>query len=151
MTLKNDESSNCVVCFALGLSGEDIENGRNAFGVRSQGTAILEVVSVTPAMLDWPVGEALTAVQESSGFGVESASPEDADDASAITGSCRALMIAAMDRDLVIQIMRSFKAVLSEPQEMIFAVITDTARTWTFRDYIGHLIAEHETMKNRNC
>jgi hypothetical protein len=59
-------------------------------------------------------------------------------------------MVNTQERQQVLQVMRSFKAVLPDPQEMIFAVITDTARTWTFGDYIGHLGMEHEYMKTRN-
>jgi hypothetical protein len=45
--------------------------------------------------------------------------------------------------------MRSFKAVLPDPQDIIFAVVTQTALTWTFEEYIEHLGNEHEYMKTR--
>ena len=46
--------------------------------------------------------------------------------------------------------MRFFKAVLPDPQSLIFAVATETALDWTFRDYATHLAQEHEEMKSRN-
>ncbi len=62
----------------------------------------------------------------------------------------RVVVVNTMEREQVLQVMRSFKAVLPDPQDMIFAVITDTARTWTFGEYVGHLSKEDEYMKARN-
>jgi hypothetical protein len=59
------------------------------------------------------------------------------------------VMVNAMEREQVLHVMRSFKAVLPDPQHMIFAIITDTALTWTFGEYIEHLAMEHEYMKTR--
>jgi hypothetical protein len=61
----------------------------------------------------------------------------------------RLVIVLTSERERVLQIMRSFKAVLPDPQDIIFAVVTQTALTWTFEEYIEHLGNEHEYMKTR--
>jgi len=138
-----------IVCFACGLSGTDIEKGRAAFYEADDGTNTLVMVPVTETMLSWNVGEAADdvigrlhegdAVNGSVALNV----PEEP------SGGYRMVMIDCQDNARVIRIMRSFKSVLSAPQEIIFAVITDTARTWNFDEYSAQLSAEHEYMKTR--
>ncbi|PKN17206.1 MAG: hypothetical protein CVU71_16875 [Deltaproteobacteria bacterium HGW-Deltaproteobacteria-6] len=138
-----------IVCFALGLSGEDMEKGRASFyGLNRE--IRLDVVAVTEDMLDAQVGKILDGV--TAGFEPNNTGKQQSG-ATALPpdlNQYRVVMVNTMEREQVLQVMRSFKAVLRDPQELIFAVITDTARTWTFGDYIGHLGREHEHMKSRN-
>jgi len=68
----------------------------------------------------------------------------------ATLGNLRAVVIQAEAKEQVIQMMRSFKGVLPDPQDLVFAMITETARTWTFQDYFEHLAKEHEYMKTHS-
>jgi hypothetical protein len=63
----------------------------------------------------------------------------------------RAMLIDTDDQRQVLQIMRSFKKVLPHPQDMIFAMITPTARNWTFQKYFDHLVQEHEHFKTHSA
>jgi hypothetical protein len=62
-------------------------------------------------------------------------------------GQYRVVLINSQDREQVIKVLRSFKKVLPQPQDVIFAMITETALTWRFQDYVEHLSKEHEYMK----
>ena len=139
-----------IICFALGLSHEDIEKGRASFYGLNKETHALEVIDVTEAMLASKVGEILDNVIADSGL--TGAEKRQGGEHSLSTGlyPYRMVMVNTTEHQQVLQVMRSFKAVLPDPQNMIFAVITDTARTWTFGDYVGHLGMEHEYMKTHD-
>jgi len=139
-----------IICFALGLSEEDIEKGKASFYGLHGETPKLDVIAVTEGMMAATVGEILDSAMAESlpDSAAEGQGPKKA----ILPGRSpyRVVVVNTMEREQVLQVMRSFKAVLSDPQDMIFAVITDTARTWTFGEYIGHLAKEHEYMKARN-
>ncbi|MDD4242106.1 MAG: DUF3783 domain-containing protein [Smithellaceae bacterium] len=124
-----------IICFALGLSGGDIEKGKASFGQMNEGTRELDVIAVSDAMLAATVEEALGQADRTKGGQTP------------VLSGNRVVMVNTQERPLVLQVLRSFKAVLSDPQDLIFAVITDTARTWTFGEYLGHLKREHEYLK----
>lgn len=124
-----------IICFTLGLSGGDIEKGRASFGQMTEGMHELDVIALSDAMLAATVEEALDQADRTKGG-----------QAPALSGN-RVVMVNTQERPLVLQVLRSFKAVLPDPQDLIFAVITDTARTWRFGEYLGHLQREHEYMK----
>jgi hypothetical protein len=139
-----------IICFTLGLSQQDIEAGMAAFDAVDQSGTRLQVTPVTEDLLALTVGEAVDkkaealrkneTIDPSIGFnGVTPAS-----------GHYRVVLINSQDRQQVIQIMRSFKTVLPDPQEVIFAMITETAWTWTFQYYFEHLTKEHEYMKTHS-
>ncbi len=134
-----------IICFVFGLSEEDTKKGVSSFGALNQEMYTLEVIAVTPTLLAANVGVTLDGIL--SGSGTNSAGekvlfPESL--------NYRVVIVHAPKRDQVLKVMRSFKAVLPDPQDMIFAVITDMARTWTFEEYIGHLGSEHEYMKTHD-
>ena len=138
-----------IICFSVGLSAQDIEQGRASFEGMNRQVPILEVIAVTQPMLGWRVGDVLDGMT-----GGAEGNRHDERKASEIklsppAGKYRVVIVHAQERDLVLQVMRSFKAVLPDPQNIIFAVITETALNWTFEDYIGHLGQEHESMQNR--
>ncbi|MDD3248996.1 MAG: DUF3783 domain-containing protein [Smithellaceae bacterium] len=131
-----------IICFSLGLSPGDLERGRASFNESCGAEGELVVVPVTDAMLERNVGDALECVI--SGSAPDGSNPVLPD------LPCRVVLVAALEREQVFSVMRSFKAVLPDPQELIFAVITETALGWTFRDYATHLVQEHEEMKARS-
>jgi hypothetical protein len=138
-----------IICFSLGLSEEDIEKGKTSFySVKKEATR-LEVIAITKSMLDAQVGEILDSMNGMSEINDAGKRRNEKGELSADEFKYRVVVVHTAERELVLQVMRSFKAVLPEPQNIIFAVITDTARTWKFGEYIGHLAEEHEYMKKR--
>jgi hypothetical protein len=139
-----------IICFALGLSREDVEKGRDSFYGADRDHPELEVIPLSEETMVLPVGEMLS---QATAGGLEPYSPKEkqsgGSNPASAQGKYRVVMVNTMEREQVLRVMRSFKAVLPDPQDMIFAVITDTALTWTFGEYIGHLAGEHEYMKAR--
>ena len=142
MTDSNDFHPETLLCFTAGVSAQDIEKATQVFNEADSGTVALHAVAVSPSLLGMPVGTALEGLRA----GIK---PPDFDVSVPGPGECRVVLVDTASRDRIISVMRSFKAVLKEPGNLIFAVITETARNWTFEDYFSHLIAEHEFMKNR--
>jgi hypothetical protein len=138
-----------IICFALGLSGEEIEKGKASFSAQNPEEPKLDVIAVTEDMTGAAtVGEILDSVMADS---ILNRTGKEQDRGKPLSFQYRVVMVNAMEREQVFQVMRSFKAVLPDPRDLIFAVITDTARTWRFAEYVGHLTAEHEFMKARNA
>jgi len=139
-----------IICFTVGLSGEDRAKGISSFGAVDEGMHALEVIAVTPTLLDANVGATLASVM--AGSAPDNAVASQAEEKALFPESSnyRVVIVHAPKREQVLQVMRSFKAVLPDPQDMIFAVITDMARTWTFEEYFRHLANEHEYMKTHD-
>lgn len=138
-----------ILCFALGLSREDIDKGKALFNGVNGGSQALEVIAVTKTMLASTVLDVMTGLITDSGPDSAYRSPNPQDAILPEHFPYRVVIVNAMERDQVMQIMRSFKAALPDPQNLILAVITETALNWTFDEYIGHLTQEHETLKTR--
>ncbi|ESP62695.1 hypothetical protein SMITH_476 [Smithella sp. ME-1] len=136
-----------IICFSLGLSEEDIEKGRASFCGKNKEAPPLEVIALNKSMLSSKVGDVLDCMTEDSW--PTSAGKQQGSALSPGIYKYRVVIVLTSERERVLQIMRNFKAVLSEPQNIIFAVITQTALTWTFEEYIEHLGNEHEYMKTR--
>lgn len=136
-----------IICFSLGLSEEDIEKGKASFYELKKEAPPLEVIAITEPMLFSKVGEVLDSMME--GSGSTGAGKLQYSDLSPGLYKYRVVIVLASEREQVMQVMRSFKAVLPDPQNVVFAVVTQTALTWTFEEYIGHLGNEHEYMKTR--
>ncbi|MEE9913533.1 MAG: DUF3783 domain-containing protein [Deltaproteobacteria bacterium] len=137
-----------ILCFTLGLSDEDIKKGEASYIAMNPEAPKLDVIVVTEAMTGMTVGEILEGAMAGAKLNSAGLGPGDGP---ALCHQYRVVMVNTMDREQVLQVMRSFRAVLPDPRDLIFAVITDTARTWRFAEYIGHLTAEHEFMKARNA
>jgi len=138
-----------IICFTLGLSPKEIESGEAAFRAMEPRAKRLEVTPVTEDLLPATVGdtvdrkaEALSSGQTDPALGFKGEA--------ATLGHLRAVVMEAEEREQVVQVMRSFKSVSPNPQDLIFAMITETARTWTFQDYFHHLAKEHEYMKTHS-
>lgn len=137
-----------ILCFSLGLSAEDIEKGRASFSSANDHARAPEVIAISPSMLDRKVGDVLAGVLDD--LTGSAAMPQNEGDAIAAgLYSYRVVVVLAQEREQVLRVMRSFKAVLPDPRDIIFAVITQTALDWTFGEYVAHLGREHEYMKNR--
>lgn len=136
-----------TLCFTLGLSGQDIEKGRAMYDALNQDKPELTIVALPDAMLSEPVGDTIDRLEANpAAAGVH---PTDASFTSQFSTPppYRVVMVNTPEREQVLRVMRSFKAVLPDPRNLIFAVITDTARTWTFSDYISHLAEEHQSFQ----
>ena len=132
-----------IICFSLGLSSGDTEKGKASFNAANDAACELVVAPMTGDMLDMKVGDALGNV-------ISGSKPDDLIPVLPDQFPYRVVVVAALEREQVFSVMRSFKAVLPDPQSLIFAVITETALGWTFRDYAANLAQEHEEMKSRN-
>lgn len=137
-----------IICFSFGLSEEEIEKGKASFCRLNRQALPLEVNVITRNMLGVKVIDVLDgtiSVDGRSGFAWQ--------DPTCASGSYKypVVIILATEREQVFQVMRGFKAVLPDPQNIIFAVVTETALNWTFGEYIEHLGAEHEYMQTRNA
>lgn len=140
-----------IICFCYGLSPDDIEKGKESFARMHPEVSRPEVVALTGVMMDLPVGEVLGQTL----FGTDSKADKDGADLQAQLSSgekiYRTVIVHTAGREQVFQVMRSFKAVLPEPQDIVFAVVTPTSLGWLFKDYIVHLAQEHEEMKNHRA
>jgi hypothetical protein len=139
-----------IICFTLGLSEEDREKCGASFRTLNQGTHALDIIAVTEELLAARVGETLDKAIADPEMGRAEERPGGDRDVSRDIPQYRVVIIDAADRQQVLEVMRGFKAVLPDPHDMIFAVVTDTSRTWTFGEYIGHLGKEHEYMKTHD-
>lgn len=139
-----------IICFSYGLSQQNIERGKKSFQSLNPEAPELDVTALSESMLDLPVAEVLGSVLFGSGFNTAQELKNSEISSSPGSHSYRVVVVHAQERDQVLQVMRSFKAVLPDPQNIIFAVITQTALNWTFKDYFGHLGQEHEQMKSRS-
>jgi hypothetical protein len=138
-----------IIGFSFGLSEDDLEKGKNSFYAVSKEAPGLDLRDISESLLKVKVGDALLDMMANGEL--QSVGKQQADEKSPSAELCpyRIVIVHAQEREQVLQVMRSFKAVLSNPQDMVFAVITETALNWTFEDYIGHLGEEHECMKTR--
>jgi hypothetical protein len=59
----------------------------------------------------------------------------------------RVIIIQSFIKEHVFAIMRGLKNVCSRPNDIIFAMVTETALEWTLDEYLVHLKDEHEHMK----
>lgn len=139
-----------IICFSLGLSEEDIEKGKSSFYGVNKEAPPLALVAVTKAMLNSKVGDILESIIADSGLNISEMRQGSDITLSPGLYKYRVVILLTSEHQQVLQVMRSFKAVLPNPQNIIFAVITETALNWTFGEYIVHLGMEHEYMKNRN-
>jgi hypothetical protein len=139
-----------IICFSLGLSEEEIEKGKASFYSLNTEAPLLEVIAITKAMIDLPVGKVLENILNGSGLNATGGQKDSDVQLFPEPFKYRVVVVHTQERERVLQVMKSFKAVLPDPQNIIFAVITETALNWTFGEYIGHLGEEHEYMKNRN-
>jgi hypothetical protein len=131
-----------IICLTRGFSEKDIIIGRKAFYKTHPHAKRLKIFPVTGELLGAIAGDVIQSIADGS---EKQREPESTSDP-----AFRAMLIDSRDRNQVINIMRSFKKVLSDPDNMAFAMITETAKTWTFQAYFDHLAQEHEFMKTHS-
>jgi len=138
-----------IIGFSFGLSGDDIEKGSHNFYTMNNDAPKLDVMSMSQPMLKAKVADVLFSMIADDEL--KNAEKPQVEEKWLSEDLCqyRIVIVHAQEREQVLQVMRSFRAVLPDPQNIIFAVITETALNWTFEEYIGHLAEEHEYMKAR--
>ena len=62
----------------------------------------------------------------------------------------RVVIMAVSSQERALAIMRAVKAVSEDPQDIVFAMVTQTSLSWTLQTYIDHVSEEHEYMKTHN-
>lgn len=127
-------------CFTWGLPNRDIVSCRQALVEMSPGDIQLDLIPINQAMLPRIVRDVIDECGAQPVAQVDHEPPAK--------GACRVVLMHTGERGEITQIMRSFKSVLSNPNDLIFAMITDTALGWTFQFYLDHVAEEHEYMKN---
>ena len=73
-----------------------------------------------------------------------------ASEGKAMTDGTRFVFMAVYSKERAVAIMRAVKSVSENPQDIIFAMITETSLKWTFTQYMNHVGKEHEYMKTHN-
>ena len=138
-----------IICFSLVLSEEDVEKGKASFYALNKEAPSLHLIAITKSMLASRVGNVLERVLDDLELSSVDHQQNPDDELLPDSYKYRVVIVLTAEREQVFQVMRSFKTVLPDPQNIIFAVITETALTWTFGEYIDHLGKEHESMKSR--
>jgi hypothetical protein len=128
-----------TLCFTRGLSRQDIETSAMAYYVMSPPEARLHIVPISDALLSRRVQDVIVEQGEKTALPDDSPGPA--------REAFRAVLIHSEERDIVMPLLKSFKSSLPHPGDIAFAVITETALTWTFAYYLDHLSQEHEYMK----
>ena len=138
---------NDALCLFRGFSDYQIAQSLEASAAQLQAAnyADTEVFSrtITDDLLDTQVGEYIETL-----FKSDLSQPvKTEEESSGDSAAARRVLILTSDRQLLFKIMRGIKSVLENPQDIIFASVTETALTWTFRHYFSHLSEEHAYMK----
>jgi len=129
-----------TLCFTWGLPNKDIESCHLALLEMSPGDIQLDLIPITQAILPRIVRDVIDQ------YGPTPVAQGDHEPLA--KGACRVVLMHTENREEIMQIMKSFKSVLARPNDLIFAMITDTALGWTFQYYLDHVVEEHEYMKN---
>ena len=121
-----------------GFELQEINEGRNS--LVSQGENPLEMifVPVTDSMLDENVEKLLNQIDK-----------EGSESKGGSSGS-KVVIMAVHSQDKALKVMRTYKALMENPGEAAFAMITPTSLTWTLGYYMDHVTKEHEYMKTHN-
>ena len=129
-----------TLCFTWGLSTDDLQSCRQAFSEMSPGDIQLCLVPISQEILPRIVREVIDE-HGTKPMAQEGNKPYASE-------AFRMVLMHTKERGEILQIMRSFKSVLSNPGDLIFAMITETAQDWTFQYYLDHVAEEHEYMKS---
>jgi hypothetical protein len=139
-----------ALCLFRGFSGEETDTAAAAsealLKLRGFASAALYTAAVDDNLLSVNVGSHIDALIRSE-FSASAPYPAPAAETDRLDG-IRAVLILTDERELLFTIMRAVKTVLPEPQDIIFASVTETALTWTFHEYLTHLAQEHAYMKD---
>jgi len=138
---------NDALCLFRGFSQNQIDKSLEAAAVQLQEANYSDTElfsrSITDDQLDTNVGEHIEALFNSDLS--QNSKPEEENPSD--SASSRGVLILTSDKQRLFKIMRGIKSVSENPQDIIFASVTETALTWTFRHYFSHLSEEHAYMK----
>ena len=138
---------NDALCLFRGFSNNQIAKGLEASAAQLQAANYIDTEvfyrTITDDLLDAKVGEHIETLFKSD-LSQPVKTEEESSGDSAVS---RGVLILTSDRQLLFKIMRGIKSVSENPQDIIFASVTETALTWTFRHYFSHLSEEHAYMK----
>jgi hypothetical protein len=129
-----------TLCFTWGLPTHDIESCHRAFTEINPGDIRLALIPITQAILPRIVRDVIDE------YGAKPMA--QGDHKPTAEGAFRMVLMHTEERGEIMQIMKRFKSVLANPNDVIFAMITDTAQGWTFQYYVDHVAEEHEYMKS---
>lgn len=141
---------NKTYCLVTGISPEKIRKGLASAEKHIQkDTAELAVYMqfMRDPMLNDQVGE-ITETFWKQPTGIEEALQELPEDL--LTKHGRVVIIQSFLKEHVFAIMRGIKSACSRPQDIIFAMVTDTASSWTLGEYLDHLKEEQQYMKTHS-
>lgn len=62
----------------------------------------------------------------------------------------RVVIMGVAAKQRAISVMRAIKSISADPQDIVFAMVTQTSLNWTLQEYIDHISEEHEYMKTHN-
>ncbi|WP_168203471.1 DUF3783 domain-containing protein [Oceanispirochaeta crateris] len=94
---------------------------------------------MTDSMETMKMEELITALFEGTALGGK-----------ALTEGQRVVLMAVTQKERAVTVMRAVKSVSEDPQDIVFAMVTQTALQWTLQEYIDHISEEHEYMKTHN-
>jgi len=138
---------NDALCLFRGFSQDLITKAIEAANVQLKAANYVDTEifsrTITDNLLAAQVGEHIEALFNSDLSKKVTTSEKSSED----SASSRGVLILTADRQRLFKIMRGIKSVSENPQDIIFASVTETAQTWTFRHYFSHLSEEHEYMK----
>lgn len=148
---------NDIICLVRGidqgLAVRAAEASREALDLAGFLDSSLYIRPLDDGKLTHVVGEvAETIIDELESANTAAPSPMvwDDEELEVGAGGPRVVLILTSDRQRLFKVMRGFKSVVDQPQDVIFAMITETAATWTVSHYFSHLSEEHEYMKTHS-
>jgi len=136
-----------LIGFSWGLSEHELEAARSSLASSTGNVLQIDIRAIDPVMLNSRVEDVLEEMIVPSGKDAVGKTVNAGGKLFSASFKYRGVILGAQEREDVLQVMKSFKAVLPDPQNVIFAVITRTALNWTFGEYIGQLQTEHEYVK----
>ncbi len=128
------------MCLLKGFTKEQAARGLEALSEISTSEEVKTTFApMTESMLEMVVEEVLEGLFK--GESIEG---------KAITQGHRVIFMAVYSKERAVTIMRTMKSISENPQDIIFAMVTETAMKWTLGKYLEHVSEEHEYMKTHN-
>ncbi|MBN2628028.1 MAG: DUF3783 domain-containing protein [Spirochaetales bacterium] len=121
-----------------GFSPEEIEKGKATLAARQIDLTELLFIPVSEAMMNERMEELLNRLEIDPAVKGEAAP------------GLKTVIMATGSQEKALQVMRAIKAVLADPAEPAFAMVTQTSLTWTLGYYMDHVHKEHDYMKTHN-
>jgi hypothetical protein len=130
-----------TLCFTWGLSAKDMKACHRAYLEMNPDAVELNLIPISQETLSQTVRDVIDEHQ------TKPMGPPGDHEKSAAEVS-RVILMHTEKREQILEIMKSFKSAMANRGDLIFAMITETALSWTFQYYLDHVIEEHEYMKS---